>query len=346
LLSIGTRENAAMKQTSAATEVYVSLLGGFSVTVKGRPIEDRWRLRKAKTLVKLLALAPGHRLHRDTVVDRLWPDTDPEAAANNLHQIVYTIRHMMGPESITLSEDVVRLCPAGGLCVDVDVFEQAAAAARRTGDLTALQRALQLWTGPLLPEDQYADWAIEDRERLSETHAAVTTLLGSKLFEQGELEAALALLEPLASQHPLEEQLHRVLINVLAGLGRRWEAIETYEKLRDRLDDAYAAEPESETKALYRRLLTGAQQHPGRSLQPLVGRQQEWKRLLASWQRASGGKPHLFLISGEAGMGKSRLAEELLVWADQQGIATARTRSYQAEGRLAPRPKAVWRWRQ
>jgi DNA-binding SARP family transcriptional activator len=239
-----------MKDTAPATEVYVWLLGGFSVTVNGRPIDDHWRLRKAKTLVKLLALAPGHRLHRDVVVDRLWPDTEPEAAANNLHQIVHTIRRMMGPESITLTD----LCSAGGLCVDVDVFERAAAAARRTGDLTALHHALQLWTGPLLPEDQYADWAMEDRERLTETHAAVTTLLGSKLSEQGELEAALALLEPLASQHPLEEQLHRVLINVLAGLGRRWEAIETYERLRDRLDDAYAAEPESETKALYRRL--------------------------------------------------------------------------------------------
>jgi DNA-binding SARP family transcriptional activator len=331
-----------MTASQSASEVQISLLGGFAVTVSGESVEDRWRLRKAKMLVKLLALAPGHRLHRDTVVDRLWPGIEPGAAGNNLHQIVYTIRHMMGPESITLNDDVVRLCPTGALRVDVDVFEQTAAAARRTGDIGALQHALQLWTGPLLPEDQYADWAIEDRERLSETHAAVTTLLGSKLFEQGELDAALALLEPLASQHPLEEQLHRVLINVLAGLGRRWDAIETYERLSDRLDNAYAAEPESETKALYRRLLRGAQQHPGPSLQPLVGRRQEWKRLLASWQRVSGGKPHLFLISGEAGIGKSRLAEELLVWADQQGIATARTRSYQAEGRLALAPITEW----
>ena len=168
----------------------------------------------------------------------------------------------MGPESITLSDDVVRLCPTGGLRVDVDVFEQSAATARRTGDIGALQHALHLWTGPLLPEDQNADWAIEDRERLTETHAAVTTLLASKLSEQGELEAALALLEPLAAQHPLDEQLHQVLINVLAGLGRRWEAIETYEQLRDGLDDAYAAEPESQTKAIYRRLLTGAQSPP------------------------------------------------------------------------------------
>jgi predicted ATPase len=77
-------------------------------------------------------------------------------------------------------------------------------------------------------------------------------------------------------------------------------------------------------------------------MQPLVGRQREWKRLLSSWQRASGGTSHLFLISGEAGIGKSRLAEELLAWADQQGIATARTRSYQAEGRLALAPATEW----
>ena len=122
-----------MGKTAVAAEVHVSLLGGFSVTVNGEPVPDRWRLRKAKTLVKLLALAPGHRLHREVVVDRLWPDTEPQVAANNLHQIVHTIRRMMGPESITLSDDVVRLCPAGGLSVDVDVFEQAAAIARSGG---------------------------------------------------------------------------------------------------------------------------------------------------------------------------------------------------------------------
>ena len=70
---------------------------------------------KAKTLVKLLALAPGHRLHRDIVVDLLWPEAEPQATANNLHQLVHAIRRMMGTESITVTDDVVRLCPAGGL---------------------------------------------------------------------------------------------------------------------------------------------------------------------------------------------------------------------------------------
>jgi DNA-binding SARP family transcriptional activator len=342
LLCAETRENAAVGDIASAAEVEISLLGGFSVTVHCEPIEDHWRLRKARTLVKILALAPGHRLHRGAISKMLWPDAEVETAANNLYQIVHAIRRMIGPTSIELSDDVVRLGPAGGLSVDVDVFEHAAATARSTGDIAALRDALRLWTGPLLPEDEYADWAEADRERLGDTHAAVVSLLGSKLLEQGEQEAALALVEPLAAARRLDEQLQRVLIEVLAGLGRRWEAIEAYERFHAALDEAYAAEPESQTKALHRRLLTGAQRRRAPSMQPLVGRQEEWKRLVSTWQRAKAGESHLFLIRGEAGIGKTRLAEELLTWADQQGILTARTRSYGAEGRLALAPAIEW----
>jgi predicted ATPase/DNA-binding SARP family transcriptional activator len=302
-----------MGKTALTAEVHVSLLGGFSVTVNGEPVPDRWRLRKAKTLVKLLVLAPGHRLHREVVVDLLWPDTQPQVAANNLHQIVHTIRRMMGPESIALSDDVVRLCPTGGLSVDVDVFEQAAATARLGGDTTALQHALQLWTGPLLPEDEYAEWALDHRERLTETHAALATLFGSTLSEQGDHEAALALVEPLASSRPLDEQLHRVLIEALAGLGRRWEAIEAYERLRDALDETYAAEPEPQTKALYRRLLTGGRPMPATTLHNLpesstsfVGRRRVLTELTAGL-----GRTRLLTLTGVGGVGKSRLALEL-----------------------------------
>jgi DNA-binding SARP family transcriptional activator/tetratricopeptide (TPR) repeat protein len=338
-------------ETASATDVQVSLLGGFSLAIAGQPVPDPWRLRKAKTLVKLLGLAPRHRLHRDVVAERLWPDADPEAATNNLHQTLHHLRRKIGPTLIAFVDGVVVLCPTGRLTVDVDVFEQAATAARRSGDIGALRHAHQLWTGPLLPEDQYADWTFEDRERLGETHAAVATLLGAKLSQEGEHQTALAVIQPLASTRPLDEHLQRVLIVVLAGLGRRWEAIEAYERLRDVLEETYAAEPEPQTKALYRRLLTSGKplldaQLPGGEQPPdtqsLVGRQPEWERLWSSWQRASAGDSHLFLITGEAGIGKTHLAEELLTWADQQGIATARTRSYGAEGRLALAPVTEW----
>src|SRR5919199_2987360 len=64
--------------------VRIWLLGGFKVSVGPRTIsEDVWRLRKAASLVKLLALAQGHRLHREQITETLWPDLDTESATNN-----------------------------------------------------------------------------------------------------------------------------------------------------------------------------------------------------------------------------------------------------------------------
>jgi predicted ATPase len=133
------------------------------------------------------------------------------------------------------------------------------------------------------------------------------------LSELGDPEAALALLEPLASARPLDENLHRVLIDVLAGLGRRWEAIEMYERLRAALEDTYAAEPEPQTNALYRRLLTGGRPMPAttqhnlpESTTSFIGR----RRLLAELS-ASLGRTRLLTLTGVGGVGKSRLALEL-----------------------------------
>ena len=157
------------------------------------------------------------------------------------------------------------------------------------------------------PEDRYADWADQHRERLSETYAAVATLLGSKLIEQGEQAAALAVLEPLAAERPLDEHVHRVLIDALADLGRRWEAIESYERLRDTLDEAYAAEPEPQTKAIYRRLLTGGKPMRATTLHNLpesttsfVGR----RRLLAELS-ARLARTRLLTLTGMGGVGRA-----------------------------------------
>jgi predicted ATPase len=228
-------------------------------------------------------------------------------------KVLHAIRRVLGAESIALHDDVVRLYPSGGLSVDVDLFEQEAAAARRSSDNTALHDALALWLGPLLPEDQFAGWAEEPRERLAEAHAALATQLGAKLVERGDEEAALSFLEPLASTRPLDEHLHRVLIEALAGLGRRWEAIESYERLRDALEEEYAAEPEPETKVLYRRLLSGNKPLPAStphnlpvSTTSFVGRRRLLTELTAGLVRT-----RLLTLTGVGGVGKSRLALEL-----------------------------------
>ena len=100
---------------------HVTLLGGFAAEIGGSSIPDSaWRLRKARELVKLLALADGHRLHREQAMDTLWPDRDPGSAANNLNQAVHAARRALGADAITLVDGLLRL----EADVDVDAFEE------------------------------------------------------------------------------------------------------------------------------------------------------------------------------------------------------------------------------
>ena len=123
--------------------VRIRLLGGFHLSVGPRVIEeDRWRLRKARSLIKLLALAPGHSFHHEQVMEALWPDLGMQKASNNLHQILYTARRALQPSApasssaigssgyLLLRDEQLSLCPDSPLWVDVEAFEEAAVTAR------------------------------------------------------------------------------------------------------------------------------------------------------------------------------------------------------------------------
>src|SRR5215212_8479135 len=121
--------------------VRVRMLGGFTVSVGPRTIrQDEWRSKKAATLVKLLALASGYRIHRERAMDLLWPDSGKKAASNSLRQVVYGARKVLHSGSgsresyLGPQDQVLVLYPDRQLWVDVDAFEEAAALARRSRD--------------------------------------------------------------------------------------------------------------------------------------------------------------------------------------------------------------------
>src|SRR4051812_7771752 len=148
-------------------------------------VETPWRLKKAKTLVKVLALAPGHQVHRDVLIEQLWPDVDPAAGANNLHQALHAARRVVGAEQVVLRDEVIVLGADSGIVVDVDAFGAAAASALASNKPADLQQALDLWGGELLPEDLYEDWATSHRERLNATRAKLVTELTDALVADG-----------------------------------------------------------------------------------------------------------------------------------------------------------------
>src|SRR5918998_3578044 len=163
-----------------AETVRVWVLGGFRVSVGPHTVEEgAWRLRKAASLVKLLALAPGHHLHRERAMDLLWPDHGRRAAANNLSQALHAARRAFGPDAQAASSclasqgEQLVLCPGGELWLDVDAFEEAAATARRSRESAAYRAALNLYGGELLPRDPYEEWTEGPREGLRQLSLAL-----------------------------------------------------------------------------------------------------------------------------------------------------------------------------
>src|SRR5436309_9629586 len=148
--------------------VAIQLLGRFSVVIDGVPISgDAWRSRRAADVVKLLALAPAHRMHRTELMEALWPESDPEASGTNLRKALHFARLATGDERSIMNErGVLVLWPDARVGTDVERFEAAAQRVLEGSDETASRSAADLYGGDLLPDDRYESCAFEPRGRL------------------------------------------------------------------------------------------------------------------------------------------------------------------------------------
>ena len=233
-----------------AADVRVWLLGEFRATVDARAVPDEaWRRNKAKAVVKLLALAPRHRLHREQLMDALWPELGPDAAAANLRKAVHFARQALAAEHLRLRGELLCL-EAPRLWVDVEAFEAAAAA----GDLAA---AIELYGGELLGEDRFEPWTEAPRERLRTRFVRLLSERATELQAAGELRAAASVLERLAAVDPLSEQAAAGLMRAYALAGQRHLALGAYRRLRERLADELAVEPGTEARQLRDEIAAG-----------------------------------------------------------------------------------------
>ncbi len=201
------------------TNVAVTLLGGFVAVSDGREVSEKaWRLRKARELVKLLALARDHRLHREQAMDALWRDRPPASAANNLHQAVHAARQALGADAIEVRDEQLFLHAA----VDVDEFERAVADARRLATPASLRAALALYRGELLPENRYDDWVEDRRDALAQAHAELRDELAQLGLVDGLRGLPAAASSFVGREHELRELralLGRTRLLTLAGTG-------------------------------------------------------------------------------------------------------------------------------
>jgi DNA-binding SARP family transcriptional activator/Tfp pilus assembly protein PilF len=244
----------------------IRLLGPFRVMADGAAVaESHWARRKPALLIKLLSLQPHHRLHREQVMECLWPDLDIRAATNNLHKAIHAARRALepglesGPSSrfILTSGQQVKLGGPGGVWVDCAEFERRAAAALAGADPAAFADALALYGGDLLADDPYEDWAAARRERLRAQHLQLLSNLAALHEARGEHGPAVERLKELLTGDPTNEEAHRRLMRLYALAGDKQSALRQYticsQELRRELD----AEPERDTAELRRQIAVG-----------------------------------------------------------------------------------------
>src|SRR5829696_3881695 len=329
-----------LRGTPGGEPVRVWLLGGFRVTVGPRSIgEEEWRLKKAASLLKLLALAPGHRLHREQAMELLWPDLDPEAALNNLHHALHVARRTLEPAApagstasryLHLRDERLTLYPEGPLWVDVEAFEEAAATARHALlEPAAYRAAMDVYGGELLPEDRYELWVEERGEELRGAYLSLLMELAGLYEKRKEFGEAIEALQRVVAEGPSQEEAHTGLMRLYALSGRRREALRQYERLREAHFRDFGTEPEAPATRLQEEIWAGTfppadsppasfapEEAPspagaGKQNLPLartsfVGRERETlevKRLLAMTR--------LLTLTGAGGSGKTRLALEV-----------------------------------
>ena len=218
----GRSRGATSREEQGATAVRIGLLGGFEVSEGDRRVADSaWRLRKAKTLIKLLALEPGHRIHRDQLADQLWPELDADAARNNLHQALHAARRALstigvdGTAALALRDDLVVLGRNGHVVTDLEEFQDAVEQASATENWTELAAVLSRWPGELLPEDAYEPWVQHHANRIREWRTGLVMKLVDDDLAERDPQTAVGVLAPIVAANRLHEPVHRAMMRAL-----------------------------------------------------------------------------------------------------------------------------------
>lgn len=333
----------------------IRILGSLEVREGDRVIELGGR--KQRALFADLAIHRGEPLTPDQLIDDLWGERPPPSAAKTLQVLISRLRKTLGRDAIVLRGGGYVLAD-DGIGSDVDKLEallqdarDASAGGSEQVAAEAASEALALFRGRPLIEFVYEDFAQTEIARLEELRMSAHEGRLEHELAAGRHAELIAELEALVREHPLRERLRAQLMLALYRSGRQAHALDAYQAARATLRDELGIEPGHALRQLEQAIL---QQDASLEVAPagpgeagaseattgvLVGREPELAQLSAGLAAAFAGRGSLFLLVGEPGIGKSRVAEELLHEARTRGAIALVGRCWEAGG--AP---AYWPW--
>jgi ABC-type oligopeptide transport system substrate-binding subunit/DNA-binding SARP family transcriptional activator len=310
---------------------------------------------KSQSLLAYLVLHRDQPQPRERLAGMLWGERSERRARGSLSTALWHIRRCLPQDDLILSDPhTVQFSPSADVWLDVEAFRGQASCE----DVNSLQAAVALYRGPLL-DGFYDDWIVNERYRLETLFADALVRLVMGHEEQENDEAALAAARRLLQHDPLREGAHRAAMRAYCRLGRRNAALEQYQRCREIVQEELGTEPMVETTELWQAILerrfevgSARQGAPAElsavepsgprarspldavAASPFVGREEALGFLDERWREARAGDGGLALISGEAGVGKTRLVQ---AFADQlrwQGARILGGRCYEFTGNL------------
>ncbi len=258
-------EASASADPASSAGLTVYCLGPFRVFHEAQYIEN-WGSKKAQQILKYLLIHRQHPVPKETLMDTIWPEADPEAARRNLHQAIYVLRQTLktelGLNCIQFENDGYRIDPSQSLWCDYEAFEQYAQAGQRLEQagqsgpaMAAYGKASGLYQDDFLVEDLYEDWPKSQREYLWQLYLSLAQRLAEYYLEHKEYTAALALGRRILQKDGAQEPAHQILMRAYAGQGLRHLAVRQYKNCVQALRQELALPPSPETQALYQSLI-------------------------------------------------------------------------------------------
>ncbi len=382
------------RDPSAPHPIRITTFGTLQVERDGETVtESDWHTRQARQLLKILITERPQPVATDRLIDLLWPESAPHAAATTLRSAINALRNVLEPDRKKRAPSKYIHTQSPGYAyrthpdvwLDVEEFERLLNEASRVPTTTVtssnyptpppvhasrtthhearhdfLAQAISLYHDDYLAADPYADWAAAERERLRERYFSARLALADEQAAGGNLRAAIESARAVLARDPVRENAYQSLMRFQAQSGDSAAALMTYERARQLLADELGADPSPLTQQWHARILNGEVEatshqflaignqspaaHPAatrtqsslfnlslppttllplldeRALGLFVGRDDESARVQQALDAALAGSGQIFILDGEAGVGKTRLAYHIL---QQAGSADA-----------------------